>query len=109
MKVAAGALATLAVARVTNLTRWLEQAKASGYWIYGTVVEGGTPLWEVEIAERAVVVLGSEQRGIRAGVRATCDVELTLPMVGLESLNVGVAGGVFVYEWRRQRSVGEKT
>lgn len=105
MKVAAGALATLPVARVTNLVRWVEQAKEAGYWIYGTVVDEGEAPWTVDLSERAVLVLGSEQRGVRPGLLSACDVRLCVPMEGLESLNVGVAGGIFVYEWRRQRSV----
>jgi tRNA G18 (ribose-2'-O)-methylase SpoU len=34
-------------------------------------------------------------------VRSGCDVTVTLPMEGVESLNVSVAAGMFLYEWRR--------
>lgn len=102
-KVSTGAADRIAVSMVTNLAKFLERAKEHGYWVYGTVVDGGEPVGRVEFADRAVLVLGSEANGVRKGVQGRCDVEVTLPIVQMESLNVSVAAGVFLYEWRRQR------
>ncbi len=41
MKVAAGALEYLPVARVVNLNRALEELKAAGFWLYGTAAKSG--------------------------------------------------------------------
>ena len=100
-KVAAGAASRLPVARVVNVARFLEQAKSAGFWTYGAVVAEGVAAWEVDFADRTVLVLGSEGKGLRPAVRAGCDVAVTLPMEGVESLNVSVAAGMFLYEWRR--------
>lgn len=115
-KVAAGAAAALPVARVTNLTRWLEEARTHGWWSYGAVVDGGAAVGHATLADRAILVMGSEGRGIRPLVLRACDQQLTLRMRGLESLNVGVATGVLLYEWDRQHRaddpgvvVGERT
>jgi len=105
-KVAAGASAGIAVARVTNLSRYLEAAREQDYWIYGAVVEGGAPAWATAFSSRAVLVMGSERSGIRPSVLERCDVHVTLPAGGMESLNVAVASGVMMYEWRRQVEAG---
>jgi 23S rRNA (guanosine2251-2'-O)-methyltransferase len=101
IRVAAGAAETLPVARVTNLARFVETARQHGWWSYATVVDGGEPLDRVPFSERAILVLGSERRGVRPGVRDVCDAALTLPIDGVESLNVSVAAGIFVWEWAK--------
>jgi 23S rRNA (guanosine2251-2'-O)-methyltransferase len=63
-KVAAGALENLAVARVTNLSRALEQLKADGFWIYGTCAEMGQPIHKVDLMGPVVLVIGSEAEGL---------------------------------------------
>jgi len=101
IRVAAGAAETLPVARVTNLARFVEAARDHGWWSYATVVEGGEPLDRMPMADRAVLILGSERRGVRPGLLDVCDAKLTLPIDGVESLNVSVAAGIFVWEWAK--------
>jgi 23S rRNA (guanosine2251-2'-O)-methyltransferase len=107
VKVSAGAAGRIPVARVVNPSRFLEQARAAGWWVYGAVARGGEVPWGHALAERAVLVLGSEGRGIRPGVEQRCDVMLTLPLGTEESLNVSVAAGLLMYEWVRQRQAIE--
>lgn len=102
-KVAAGAASTLPVARVANLSRFLEDAREAGWWAYAGVAEGGAVPSSVELADRALLVLGSEQKGVRPSVLEKCDVPVTLPIEGVESLNVSVAAALLMYEWSRQR------
>jgi 23S rRNA (guanosine2251-2'-O)-methyltransferase len=101
-KVAAGAASSIAVARVVNVARFLEDARDAGYWAYGAVATGGQRPTTAKLDGRCVLVLGSEQKGIRANVLERCDVQVTLPIEGVESLNVSVAAGVLIYEWARQ-------
>lgn len=105
-KVSAGAADRIPVARVTNVTRFLESAKEAGYWIYGTTVDEGEPVDRVDFGRRAVLVMGSEGAGIRPLVRRSCDVLVRLPIAGVESLNVSVACGIFLYAWRMGSGVG---
>jgi 23S rRNA (guanosine2251-2'-O)-methyltransferase len=107
-KAAAGALEHLPVARVANVNRALEEMKERGYWIYGLDERGEQPYDGVEFAEHAAVVLGGEGKGLHDQVRRHCDVLLRIPMAGkISSLNVSVAAGVVLFEWRRRIHRGE--
>lgn len=102
-KVSAGAVGQIPVARATNLARFLEQAKEAGFWVYGASAEGGVPVATVDFGQRAVLVLGSEGRGLRRGVTDHCDQLVTLPIGRVESLNVSVAAALLIWEWARRR------
>lgn len=100
-KVSAGAVEHIAVARVTNLARFLEQARAAGYWVYGAATTAGVTVDKADFAARSVIVMGSEGRGLRRNVAEHCDVQVTLPIQGVESLNVSVAAALLIWEWSK--------
>lgn len=102
-KVAVGAEQRVSVAQVTNVARFLDDAREAGFWIYGMAGDGATSLDGAELADRAVIVLGSEGKGIRPNVLSRCDVQVAIPMGEIESLNVSVAAGIAMWEWRRIR------
>ena len=102
-KAAAGALEHLPVARVTNVNRALEDFKQRGYWIYGLDERGSESYAGVDYATRSVIVLGGEGKGLHEQVRKHCDVLVRIPMAGkISSLNVSVAAGIVLFEWRRR-------
>ena len=104
-KAAAGALEYLPVARVTNVNRALEDLKNRGFWIYGLDERGEQDYTLVEYNTPTVLVLGGEGKGLHEQVRKHCDVVMRIPMAGkIASLNVSVAAGVALFEWRRRRS-----
>jgi 23S rRNA (guanosine2251-2'-O)-methyltransferase len=104
-KAAAGALEHLPVVRVTNINRVLEDLKKRGYWIYGVDERGDQDYDHVDFAERAVVVFGAEGKGLHQMVREHCDILVRIPLVGkISSLNVSVAAGVVLFEWKRRRT-----
>jgi 23S rRNA (guanosine2251-2'-O)-methyltransferase len=105
-KAAAGALEYLPIVRVTNINRALEELKEKGYWIYG-LDERGTETYDgIEYASPTVIVLGGEGKGLHEQVRKHCDELVRIPMSGkISSLNVSVAAGVVLFEWKRRRSV----
>ncbi len=104
-KAAAGALEHLPVVRLTNINRALEDLKKRGYWIYGVDERGDQDYDRVEFAERAVLVFGAEGKGLHQMVREHCDVLVRIPLVGkISSLNVSVAAGVVLFEWKRRRA-----
>lgn len=112
-KAAAGALEHLHLARVPNIPQLLAALKRRGLWIYGADVGGGRAPQEVDMTLPLALVLGGEGRGLRSLVRSSCDLLISIPMVGrVESLNVSVAGGIIMYEVLRQRvarkTVGER-
>ena len=107
-KAAAGALEHLPVVRVTNINRTLEELKRQGMWIYGLDERGTDNYDKVDYAARSVLVLGGEGGGLHEQVRKNCDVLVRIPMAGkISSLNVSVATGVVLFEWRRRRGVRE--
>lgn len=104
MKVAAGALETLPIAREVNLVRAIEHLKAAGFWIYGTGTSGDKSVYEVEFSGPTAIVIGAEGKGLGLRVENTCDYLLSIPMAGkTESLNASVAAGMILSEINRQR------
>lgn len=69
------------------------------------VPSGGEPLETVELPQRVTLVLGAERAGLPFDVVARCDAAATIPEApGAASINVGVAGSIALYEWRRRRA-----
>lgn len=104
-KVSAGTVAHLPVARVTNLTRTLEQLKDDGFFAVGLDGGGDVLIGDLELADRPlVVVTGAEGAGLSRLVRATCDQIAGIPISRrVESLNAAVATSVSLYEIARLR------
>lgn len=100
-KVAVGAEHHVKIAQVTNLGRFILAAKDAGFWIYGAAGDGSTLISDLEMSERSVLVMGSEGEGIRHGVLSKCDVQVSIPIDKIESLNVSVATSILVWEWAR--------
>ena len=104
-KAAAGALAHLPVARIGNVNQALESLKKRGYWIYGLDERGEHTYDKVTYSEPAVLVLGGEGKGLHQQVAKHCDFLIRIPMAGkISSLNVSVAAGVVLFEWKRART-----
>ena len=102
-KAAAGALEHLPVARVTNINRALEDLKKRGFWIYGLDQRGTETYDQVKFATPTALVFGGEGSGLHELVRRHCDVLVRIPMTGaISSLNVSVAAGVVLFEWKRR-------
>ena len=103
-RVSAGASERVPVARVSSLRTALQTAKASGLWVVGLDPLAEEDLWSSKLLESPVgVVLGAEDKGLSAGIRALCDGFVRIPLRGtLESLNVAVAGALAMFEVARR-------
>jgi 23S rRNA (guanosine2251-2'-O)-methyltransferase len=105
-RAAAGALEYLPVVRITNVTQALEHLKEKGFWIYGLDEQGPELYDQVEYSVPTAIVLGGEGKGLHQGVQKHCDVLVRIPMAGaVSSLNVSVAAGIALFEWRRRLRV----
>jgi len=103
-KASAGAVEHLPVAVVVNLGRYLEEIKGPSLWAWAAEGGADTPVWAADLTTGVALVFGSEGRGLRPGVRRACDDAFAVPLAGsIESLNVGVAAGVTLFEAARQR------
>jgi 23S rRNA (guanosine2251-2'-O)-methyltransferase len=103
-RASAGALAHLAVAKVTNLVRTMEELKEAGYWLVGLDERGDNNYTDVDYTSPTGIVLGGEGKGLHELTRKRCDFVVSLPTTGpVKSLNVSVAAGVVLFEALRQR------
>ena len=104
-RAAAGALAYLPVVRIVNVARALEELKKREYWIFGLDERGEHRYDQVAFAKPTAIVVGGEGRGLHEHVAKHCDFLVRIPMSGgVASLNVSVAVGVMLFEWRRRAS-----
>ncbi len=103
-KASAGAIEHVPVARVTNLSRLIEELKGRNVWVIGTAADALTNYTEWDWTKPSAVVLGGEGAGLHRLVREKCDLLVRIPVQGrIESLNVSVAAGIILYEALRQR------
>ncbi|HLJ46384.1 MAG TPA: 23S rRNA (guanosine(2251)-2'-O)-methyltransferase RlmB [Bryobacteraceae bacterium] len=101
-KAAAGALEHLPVVRIGNVKQALEDLKKRKFWIYGVDERGDQVYSKVDYARPSAFVFGGEGHGLHEHVRKHCDMLVRIPMAGaISSLNVSVAVGVTLFEWRR--------
>jgi 23S rRNA (guanosine2251-2'-O)-methyltransferase len=103
-KAAAGAIELVPHAREVNLARALEKLETLGWRAVGLDSEADGNLGDVLDGGPVVLVLGSEDEGLRRLVREHCDVLAKIPMSGaFESLNVAAAAAVALYAAQQAR------
>jgi 23S rRNA (guanosine2251-2'-O)-methyltransferase len=103
-KTSAGASEWLEIERITNSAAEIERLKEQGWWVYGTDADGEPP-WDVDLTGKVLLLLGGEEKGLRARTRQICDRMIGLPMRGrVGSLNISTAAAAVLYEAVRQRS-----
>ena len=80
----------------------IRQLKAEGYEIVATSPHARTLQSEVKLSGRPLaLIVGNETNGISAEVEAQADIVVQIPLTGqVESLNVGVATGISLYEFK---------
>ena len=103
-KTSAGAINSLKIFHVTNLSRIIKDMQKRGVWVIG--LDGGSKstIYDVNLTDSTAIVMGAEGKGIRRLIKETCDQIVTIPMSGnIESLNVSVATGIALFESKRQR------
>lgn len=102
-KTSAGALNYTPVAKVTNLTKTMEELKDRGLWFVCADM-GGESMYRLNLTGPIGLVIGNEGEGVSRLVKEKCDFVASIPMKGdIDSLNASVAAGVLAYEIVRQR------
>ncbi len=98
-KASAGAIQHVPVVRVTNLHQTLLSLKKEGFTIIGADQSASQNYKKIIYPKPLVLVLGNEQNGLHLLIKNFCDTLVKIPMKGnLNSLNVGVAGALILYE-----------
>ena len=102
-RTSAGALNYTPVAKVTNLTKTMEELKKQGMWFVCGDMDGEV-MYQLDLKGSIGLVVGSEGAGVSRLVKENCDFVAKIPMKGeIDSLNASVAAGVLAYEVLRQR------
>ena len=104
IKASAGALHTLPVCKVENMQNALRYLRDSGLSIVAATEHTDKNYTDADMTVPLAIVLGNEEKGIYEENLKLCNEKVRIPMTGtIESLNVSVAAGVFIYEVVRQR------
>ncbi|MFF2444557.1 23S rRNA (guanosine(2251)-2'-O)-methyltransferase RlmB [Priestia megaterium] len=108
-KASTGAIEHVPVARVTNLSRTIDELKDRGVWIVGTDAKESDDYRNLDGGMPLTLVIGSEGKGMSRLIREKCDFLVQLPMVGhVTSLNASVAASLLMYEvYRKRHPLGE--
>lgn len=107
-RTSAGALNYTPVAKVTNLSKTIDELKEQGIW-FACADMGGQVMYQANLTGPIGLVIGNEGEGVSRLVKEKCDYITSIPMKGdIDSLNASVAAGVLAYEIVRQRINAEK-
>jgi len=101
----AGALEKIPVCRVNSLMKAIDELHLNGISVFASEMTANKNVFDFDFNEPCAIVMGSEEKGIYPALIKICDEKFKIPMSGdFESLNVGVATGMILYEVMRQRA-----
>jgi TrmH family RNA methyltransferase len=90
--------------RVEKAEATVQQLRAEGLQIVATVASGGEPYTRARFDRPTALVFGGEGPGLSEAMLRHADARVTIPLrPPVESLNVGVAAGILLFEAARQR------
>ena len=89
----------------TNLVGLLKKFSSPEFHCYGTFLNGEN-IYKTELSAKGFIIMGNEGRGICPELESCIDSKLTIPSFAdstysTESLNVGVATGIILSEFKR--------
>ena len=104
IKTSAGAVFKIPICKVDHIKDAVFYMQASGIKVIAATEKTKDTLYDVSFVEPCAIIMGSEGRGINPSTLKVVDAKAKLPLLGdIESLNVSVACGAFLYEVVRQR------
>ncbi|AUC82348.1 23S rRNA (guanosine(2251)-2'-O)-methyltransferase RlmB [Lacinutrix sp. Bg11-31] len=104
IKTSAGAVFKVPICKVDHIKDAMFHMQACGIKVIAATEKTDDTLFDVSFKEPCAIIMGSEGRGINPSVLKLVDAKAKLPLLGeIESLNVSVACGAFLYEAVRQR------
>lgn len=104
IKTSAGAVFKIPICKVDHIKDAVFYMQASGIKVIAATEKTNDTIYDVSFKEPCAIIMGSEGRGINPSTLKVVDARAKLPLLGeIESLNVSVACGAFLYETIRQR------
>ncbi|GAL80757.1 23S rRNA (guanosine-2'-O-) -methyltransferase rlmB [Algibacter lectus] len=106
IKTSAGAVFKIPICKVDHIKDAVFYMQASDIKVIAATEKTNDTIYDVSFVEPCAIIMGSEGRGINPSTLKVVDSKAKLPLLGeIESLNVSVACGAFLYEAVRQRMV----
>ena len=106
VKTSAGAIFKIPICKVDHIKDAIYYLQGSGISTIGATEKTETDIYSLKLDQPLAIVMGSEDKGISKSVLGILDHKASLPLLGeINSLNVSVACGAFLYEVVRQRSL----
>ena len=104
IKTSAGAAFKVPICRVNHIKDAIYTLQASNIKIVAATEKTDHTIYQINLNQPIAIIMGSEHRGINPSVLKIVNFEAKLPLLGeIDSLNVSVACGAFLYESIRQR------
>ena len=106
VRAARGAVGRIPILSCRSLEQFLRHLQTTGCAVVGAALGADKTLFQCKMQPPIAVVVGNEQRGISRPVLEVCSAQVQIPMApGQDSLNVGVATGLMLYEVFRQKTI----
>ena len=104
IKTSAGAAFKIPICKVDHIKDALFILQASDIKTVAATEKTEDSIYDINFNQPIAIIMGSEHRGINPSILKMVDYKAKLPLLGtIESLNVSVACGIFLYETVRQR------
>jgi 23S rRNA (guanosine2251-2'-O)-methyltransferase len=104
IKTSAGAAFRVPICKVDHIKDAIFQFQAADFQVVAATEKADKLLYDIDFTLPTALIMGSEDRGINPSILKIVSQKAKLPMLGeIESLNVSVACGAFLYEAMRQR------
>ena len=104
VKTSAGAVFNIPICKVDHIKDAVFFLQASDIKTVAATEKTDNLIYDIDFNQGIAIIMGSEDRGVNPSVLKIVDEKAKLPMHGtIESLNVSVACGAFLYEALRQR------
>ena len=88
---------------VRELIPFIKELKKDNYVIYGTKVDNGVNVKDIDKKDKYALIIGNEGNGMSSNVESLCDKNLYIDMdKRVESLNASVAASILLYEMRNK-------
>ncbi len=102
LRVSMGLASRLKINQFDDIFATLKTLRAKGYKIFAAeVTPDATPLSEVKVPSKWVLLMGHEGKGLSQEVLAACDEAVQIEMEpNIKSFNVGVAASIMMYHFK---------
>ena len=106
VKTSAGAIFKIPICKVEHIKDAIFYLQGSGITTIAATEKTQTEIYSVDLNKPLAIIMGSEGKGVSKSVLGLVDEKASLPLLGeINSLNVSVACGAFLYEVTRQRRI----